>query len=76
MRVRAGNEPHQDAAFVGFTSATGSGYGNHDLPSWEYRGSYAPVVGVPEPSSVLMMAAGSAGLLAYARVRRSSRRAG
>lgn len=36
----------QDSAFVGFTSATGSGYGNHDLLSWRFSGNLA----IPEPS--------------------------
>ena len=32
-----------DAAFVGFTSGTGAAWGNHDILSWEYRESYAPI---------------------------------
>lgn len=34
-------------AFVGFTSATGGGFGNHDILSWEFRDSFAPIVDVP-----------------------------
>jgi len=48
----------QDTAFVGFTSATGSGFGNHDLLRWEFRGEFAPI-GVPEPASIVMMSLGS-----------------
>ncbi len=47
-------------AFVGFTSGTGSGYANHDLASWEFRDTFAPVVesAVAEPASWAMMIAG------------------
>jgi hypothetical protein len=34
-------------AFVGFTSATGSGFGDHDIVSWEFRDNYSPVVNPP-----------------------------
>lgn len=30
-------------AFFGFTAATGSGYSNHDIVSWEVRSGYAPI---------------------------------
>ncbi|MCC7337110.1 MAG: hypothetical protein IT422_18615 [Pirellulaceae bacterium] len=42
---------NQNEAFVGFTSATGSGYGNHDIISWEFRGEFRPI-GVPEPNAL------------------------
>jgi hypothetical protein len=39
-------------AFVGFTSGTGSAYGDHDIESWVFRDNYEPIVtppnGVPE----------------------------
>lgn len=54
----------QDTAFVGFTSATGAGYGNHVILAWEYRGDFAPIV-VPEPSGIALLA-GSA-LVMFAR---------
>jgi len=30
-------------AFVGFTSGTGSAFGDHDLVSWEFRDSFEPI---------------------------------
>lgn len=30
-------------AFLGFTSGTGSGFGTHDILSWQLTGSYAPI---------------------------------
>lgn len=30
-------------AYVGFTAATGGGWGNHDILSWEYRDEYKPI---------------------------------
>jgi len=51
-------------AFVGFTSATGSAFSNHDILSWEFRDTFSPVIqpptaGVPEAghSFVLMLLA-------------------
>ena len=43
----------QDSAFVGFTSATGSGFGNHDLLQWQFSGQLAQV---PEPASSSLIA--------------------
>lgn len=51
----------QDTAFVGFTSATGDGFENHDLLRWEYRGSYAPIGAVPEPAGLRMLGLGIIG---------------
>jgi hypothetical protein len=45
----------QDTAFLGFTSGTGSAFGNHDILSWVYRDSFNPIGtnAVPEASSIL-----------------------
>lgn len=45
-------------AFVGFTSGTGSGVGNHDILSWEFRDDYSPVdpgPSVPDSGGTLAM---------------------
>ncbi|MEM7466789.1 MAG: PEP-CTERM sorting domain-containing protein [Pseudomonadota bacterium] len=45
------------SAFVGFTSATGSAFANHDIRNWTFRDDFNPVVdpppttGIPEPST-------------------------
>lgn len=60
-------------AFVGFTAATGAGYGRHEILAWEFRDTYNPVVtppqaGVPETgSSALLLLAGLASLAAFRR---------
>ncbi len=33
----------QNDAFIGFTSATGHDWGNHDILYWEYRDTYDPI---------------------------------
>ena len=38
----------QDDAYIGFTSATGSDWGNHDILYWEYRDNYNPIVTPPD----------------------------
>ncbi len=63
----------QTTAYVGFTSATGSDWGNHDIVSWEYRGEFDPVgLPIPEPSSMTLMSLGMAGML-FRRVRNRDR---
>lgn len=37
-------------AYVGFTAATGGSYENHDVQSFQFRDSYAPII-LPEPAS-------------------------
>ncbi|RIK81734.1 MAG: hypothetical protein DCC68_07880 [Planctomycetota bacterium] len=58
-----------DEAYVGFTSATGADWGNHDLIYWEYRSEFAPI---PEPSSVILAGLGGLALM-LARRRRTLR---
>lgn len=59
-------------AYVGFTSATGSGFGNHDIVSWEFRDDFSPVTNpptgqVPEGGRTLVTL--SLGLLGLALLR-------
>jgi hypothetical protein len=45
-----------DAAFVGFTSATGAGFENHDIIGWRYVNSYKPIAGpVGRPCRVCIL---------------------
>lgn len=60
-------------AFVGFTAATGSGYGRHEILSWEFRDTYNPIVtppqaGVPDAGSSVVMLLGA--LVSLAALRR------
>ena len=59
-------------AFVGFTSGTGSAYGNHDILAWQFNSDYNPIqqVGaIPEPETYAMLLAGL-GLLGAIKRRR------
>lgn len=55
--------------FVGFTSATGSGYGNHDILAWQFNDTFAPIGAVPEPGVLGLM---GIGFLAAVRMRRKT----
>jgi hypothetical protein len=52
-------------AYVGFTSATGLGYENHDILNWRFSDSATlppPTDGVPEPLTLGLFGAGLAGV--------------
>ncbi len=54
-------------AYVGFTSATGLAYGDHDILSWEYRDDYNPISAVPVPGPLLLLGSGLLGLVGLKR---------
>ena len=56
----------QTDAYVGFTSGTGGGFGDHDVLSWTYRDEFNPV---PEPQAVGLLLLGAIGVTAGARRR-------
>lgn len=43
-------------AFVGFTSGTGAGIGNHDILNWKLANDTSITPGVPEPGSLALVA--------------------
>ena len=58
-------------AFVGFTSGTGGAGANHDVVSWEFRDSFAPIGTVPEPGTWALLILGF-GTIGGAMRRRSA----
>lgn len=58
-----------DEAYVGFTSGTGSAFGNHDVISWEYRSEFDPI---PEPSTFVLAGLGGLTLLVARRWRKGA----
>ena len=60
------------SAYVGFTAGTGSGYENHDIVSWQFNDSFAPIAGaVPEPATWAMSIVGFGLIGAMGRRRRN-----
>ncbi|MCM8595550.1 L-type lectin-domain containing protein [Accumulibacter sp.] len=51
-------------AYVGFTSGTGAAFGDHDILSWEFRDTFAPIGNAPEPASLALLGLGLFGLAA------------
>jgi hypothetical protein len=45
----------QSTAFVGFTSATGSGFENHDIVNWDFSNTTVVTGTVPEPASLVLL---------------------
>ncbi|MCC7486365.1 MAG: hypothetical protein IT529_15440 [Burkholderiales bacterium] len=57
-----------NTAYVGFTSATGSGYLNHDILNWQFANT-TELAGIPLPGTLALAAIGLAAI-GFGRVRR------
>lgn len=51
----------QTSAFVGFTAATGAGFGDHRILGWQLESSFNPI-GVPAPAGLALLVLALAGL--------------
>ena len=53
-----------NTAYVGFTSATGAGWENHDILNWQFANdtSLGPGTKIPEPASITLLGIGLAGV--------------
>ena len=73
MSINIGSLLGTSTAFVGFTSATGAGFANHDILNWSLANdrSLGTPPGVPEPGSLALVGAGLLGA-AWARRRRNA----
>jgi hypothetical protein len=70
--ILGGSGAPVEDAYVGFTSATGAGWGQHNILSWNFEDSFDPngaplPTTTPEPGTVVMLATGLAGMVAVRR---------
>jgi len=57
--VNLTNEIGGPVALVGFTAATGSGYANHDVLSWQFNSTYDPILALLPAASIQMYPSGN-----------------
>lgn len=65
----------QSDAFIGFTAATGSAYGNHDILNWQYSSQFVDggIDEIPEPGTIgLLSLAGLGAFLLYRKRRKTA----